>query len=109
MQAVSGSRAAQTFGIGTVSDINARIAQFSASQNFDLFGNTTANLASTAITIPPYPAKNLESLHYSIKNQVRYNSSVALQFTYQAADCRLWVSAKKNLLSTYLSIYLSHH
>ena len=89
MQAVSGTRGQQEYEFSEIDAIAKQARNFATSLNINPYDNTTENLLPAA-PIVRYSQAKIEGNNLNTKNLVRYNSSVATQVTYQAADCRLW-------------------
>ena len=87
MQAVSGSRGSEVLTIPSIAQTAAGIRIFNPGD--DIVSNLPPNLVPSRLG---QSAKG-KGGRVNIKNSVRTGSDVPLQFTYQAADCRLWYTA----------------
>lgn len=85
MQAVSGIRGSQVYSAESMQEIFCTITSVNAS---------TAPFFPSPYNYDPPINVDVESVEFNIRNQIRRSApDVPLQFTYQAADCRIFYTA----------------
>jgi hypothetical protein len=85
MQAVSGVRGSQVYSTDSMQEIFSAITSVNASN---------APFFPSADNYNPPINVDVESVEFNIRNQIRRSApDVPLQFTYQAADCRIFYTA----------------
>ena len=93
MQAIGGTRGSNVLTYSDMDIFSSHIRKYS--DKIDVVGLSQAdvNALPPELAKIPYPPQNNGSFRFNSRDQVRMNSNIALQFIYQAANCRLFYTA----------------